>query len=135
MLLSVSVQRGTLACWFHNPWINRNRLMRNANWMMTLIFAGVLALAGCGKKEAPAPTVQGVKVDWPKLEQAFATASADLKNIVPDVEMGVRYADYPRAFAALAKLDSAPGVTEEQKKAVAEVAEQIKQLASKAPAR
>ena len=107
------------------------RLMNNAKWIMTLVFAGVLALAGCGKKEAPVPVVQGVTVDWPKLQQAFSTASPEVQNIVPDVEMGVRYGDYPRAFAALAKLDSAPGVTEDQKKVIAEVAEQIKQLAAK----
>lgn len=40
-----------------------------------------------------------------------------------------------RAYAALAKLDSAPGLTEAQKKAVAEVTEQIKQLASKSTAK
>ncbi len=40
-----------------------------------------------------------------------------------------------RAYAALAKLDSAPGLTEPQKKAVAEVTEQIKQLASKSTAK
>jgi hypothetical protein len=108
--------------------------MRNANWITTLLFAGVLALVGCGKKEAPTPTVQGVTVDWPKLDKAFYTASAEVRNILPEVEMGVRFRDYPRAFAALAKLDSAPGVTEAQKKAVAEVTEQVKQLATKAPA-
>ena len=107
--------------------------MKNANWIMTLLFVGVLALAGCGKKEAPTVEIKGVTVDLPKLESAFATASPDLQNIVPEVTMGVRYADYPRAFAALAKLDSAPGLTEAQKKAVAEVAGQIKQLAEKAP--
>ena len=107
--------------------------MKNVKWITTLLMVGVLALVGCGKKEAPNVEIEGVTVDLPKLESAFSTASADLQNIVPEVAMGVRYADYPRAFAALAKLDSAPGLTEEQKKVVAEVAEQVKQLATKAP--
>jgi hypothetical protein len=48
--------------------------------------------------------------------------------------MGVRYNDYSRAFTALAKLDSAPDLTEPQKKIVSEVADQVKQLAAKAAA-
>jgi hypothetical protein len=107
--------------------------MKNTNWIITSLFVGVLALAGCGKKQPAGFELKGVTVDLPKLESAFATASPDLQNIVPEVTMGVRYADYPRAFAALAKLDSAPGLTDAQKKAVAEVAEQIKQLSTKAP--
>jgi hypothetical protein len=46
--------------------------------------------------------------------------------------MGIRYNDYPRAFAGLAKLDSAPDLTEAQKKIVGEVTVQVKTLASKA---
>lgn len=107
--------------------------MKNANWIMTLVCAGVLALVGCGKKEAANVEIKGVTVDLPKLESTFSTASPDIQNIVPEVAMGVRYADYPRAFAALAKLDSAPGLTAEQKKVVAEVTEQVKQLANKVP--
>ena len=108
--------------------------MKNANWIMTLLFAGLLGLAGCGKEQPKTPVVEGVTVDLPKLEAAFATASAELQNIVPEVAMGVRYRDYPRAYSALAKLDSASGLTEEQKKAVAEITEQIKQLANKSAA-
>ena len=108
--------------------------MKTANWMMMLLFAGVLALAGCGKEEPKAPVMEGVAVDLPKLQEAFATASADLQNSVSEVAMGVRYADYPRATAALGKLSSAPGLTEPQKKILGDIAEQIKQLASKAPA-
>lgn len=113
--------------------MNWNRIMKNVNWIMTLLAVGVLALAGCGKEKPKNVEIKGVTVDLPKLEQAFSTASADLQNIVPEVAMGVRYADYPRAFNALAKLDSAPGVTAEQKKVIAEVVEQIKQLATKVP--
>jgi|GEM_PF-2199173 len=98
---------------------------------MIVALVSAFALVGCDKKEAPPPVMQGVTVDLPKLGETFATASADLQNNVAEVTMGVRYGDYPRAFAALAKLDSAPGLTEAQKKVVGEVAEQIKQLANK----
>jgi len=108
--------------------------MKSANWMMMLLFAGVLALIGCGKEQPAAPVVEGVTVDLPKLQEAFATASGDLQTSVSEVTMGVRYADYPRATAALGKLANAPGLTEPQKKVVGDITEQIKQLASKAPA-
>jgi hypothetical protein len=102
--------------------------------MMMFLLAGVLALAGCGKAKPAAPVMAGVTVDVPKLKEAFATASPELQTSVSEVAMGLRYGDYPRAFAALAKLDSAPGLTEPQKKIVGEVAEQVKQLAGKAAA-
>jgi len=108
--------------------------MKTAKWMFLCLFAGVLGLAGCGKKESAAPVVEGVSVDMPKLRETFATASPELQNSVSEVVMGVRYADYARAMAALDKLAAAPGLTEPQKKILGAVSEQIKALASKAPA-
>ena len=107
--------------------------MKNANWMMLTVLASVVALAGCGKEEPRTPVVEGVKVDLPKLQEAFAMATADLQNTVSEVTMGVRYSEYPRAFAALDKLAKAPDLTERQKKILSEVTEQIRQLASKSP--
>jgi len=99
--------------------------------MMMVLLAGVLALVGCGKEKPPAPVLQGVTIDVPKLREAFATASPELQTAVSEVAMGARYSDYTSAFNALAKLDSAPGLTDAQKKVVAEVTDQVKQLASK----
>jgi hypothetical protein len=106
--------------------------MKTANWMMVVLLAGGLALTGCGKEAPKAPVMEGIAVDVPKLQEAFATASADLQNLVSEVTMGVRYRDYPRATAALAKLANAPGLTEPQKKILSDITEQLKQLASKA---
>jgi hypothetical protein len=108
--------------------------MRSLTLLLGIALAGSL-LVGCGKgKPATAQVVYGVTVDMPKLQAAFATASPELQNCVSEVAMGLRYDDFPRSFAGLAKLESAPGVTEPQKKIVSEVAEQIKQVASKASA-
>jgi hypothetical protein len=74
-------------------------------------------------------------VDLPKLQAAFATASPELQTLVSEVAQGLRYSDYTRALPALEKLANAPGLTEPQKKVVAEVTEGVKALASKAPAR
>lgn len=106
--------------------------MKNANGMMLVLLAGLLAVAGCGKEEPRTPVMGGVKVDLPKLQEAFTTAAPELQTAVSEVAMGVRYGD-PRAFAALDKIVKAPSLTDAQKKIVAEVTEQIKELASKAP--
>lgn len=101
-----------------------------------VLVAGVLAVAGCGKEKPKAQpiTAEGVTVDLPKLQMAFATAAPDLQTSVSEVRMGLRYGDYPRALAGLDKLANAPSLTADQKKIVADVTEQIKQAASKATA-
>lgn len=102
--------------------------------MMMSLLAGVLALAGCAKEKAAVPVMDGVTVDLPKLKDAFATVSPEIRVSVSEVAIGVKESNYPRAFAALAKLDSAPGLTEPQKTIVATVTDEVKQLASKAAA-
>jgi hypothetical protein len=69
-------------------------------------------------------------VDIPKLQQAFAGTTPDLQAALSEVNMGVRYGEFPRAFAGLDKLANAPGITEAQKKIVGEVIEQVKAKAS-----
>lgn len=108
--------------------------MKIVNWIMMLLFASMLALTGCGKEQPAAAVVEGVTIDVPKLQEAFATASDELRTSVSEVTMGLRYGDYARATTALTKLASAPGLTEPQKKILGDVTEQVKQLASKAPA-
>jgi hypothetical protein len=105
--------------------------MKTTQWMIMLLLSGALAMVGCGKPKQEVPTAQGVAVNIPKLREAFASASPECQSAVNEVAQGFRYGEYTTSMAALAKLDSAPGVTDAQKKIVAEVAEQIKQLAGK----
>jgi len=98
------------------------------------LLAGALALAGCGKAKTEAPVQQGVAIDLPKLNEAFANATPELQNSVMAVASGVRYGEHAAALAALDKLAKAPGLTDAQKKIVSEVTEQVKAVASKAPA-
>jgi hypothetical protein len=105
---------------------------------MAFVLTGVLALAGCGKQQPPAPTREGITVNVPKLREAFATATPEVQATLSEVTMGLRYANYTAALDALGKLGNTPSITEAQKTAVNEVTEQIKQLANKdtrAPAR
>jgi hypothetical protein len=52
--------------------------MRAAKWVLMVLHAGVLALAGCARQERPQTVLQGVQVDLPKLREAFTTASPEL---------------------------------------------------------
>lgn len=96
-----------------------------------LVVCGI-GLAGCGKPASPPPVQQGVTLDLPKLNEAFASASPELQAQVSEVARGVRYGEYAPALAALAKLEAAPGLTDAQKKIVTEVMAQVKDVASKA---
>ena len=95
-----------------------------------------LTLAGCSK---PAPTnpvtVDGVGVDTPKLMQAFQpNPPREIQDALMQISMGIRYSDYMKALAALDQLNSNPSLTPDQKKVVATVIEQVKQVMTKAPA-
>jgi hypothetical protein len=74
---------------------------------------------------------QGVRIDLPKLREAFGTANPEVQKALSEVALGIRYVNYASALDALGKLASAPGITEPQKKIVAEVTDQVKQVASK----
>jgi len=112
--------------------------MKTTKWILMFLLAGGLVgglgLSGCGKQQPPAPAPGGVTIDLPKLREAFATVGPDLQAALSEVNMGMRYSDFPRAFAALDKLSNAPGITDAQKKIVGEVTEQMKALATKAAA-
>ena len=101
-----------------------------------LLGAGVSIGLGC-KKEAPppSPTVSGVVVDAPKLQAAFMTSTnADQREKLAKFQFGLRYGKYVDALMALDGLASDPSLTEQQKKVVNEVIEQVKQVANAQPA-
>jgi len=108
--------------------------MKILNLFLGLFAAGLVLAAGCSKSQPPtAPDVNGVTVDIPKLNDAFANASPELKSTSTQVGFNIRYGKYEEALMALDKLANDPGVTEAQKKVVNELIEQAKKLANAAP--
>lgn len=97
------------------------------------LLAGALVLVGCGKPKTEVPVQQGVAIDLPKLNEAFAGATPELQSSVMAVANGVRYGEHAAALSALEQLARAPGLTDTQKKIVSDVTEQVKQVASKIP--
>jgi len=110
--------------------------MRAINLTLGVIAVTLLTAVGCGKsdKTPPAPQVQGVTVDIPKLTQAFENASPEIKSTVTAVGFNVRYNKYEDSLMALDKLANDPNVTEAQKKVVSQLIEEVKELANAAPA-
>ena len=104
------------------------------NKVSCLLAAGLLAFAGCGHKqtieEPPPYDVSGVQVDIPKLQQAFATSPDKVK--LNQALMMIRYGQYAQAQVSLEKMVANPALNEQQKKSLADVVNQMKQVVAKA---
>ncbi len=111
-------------------------MMKTTKWILGILMVAALAFAGCSKSQAPTkPTVDGVAVDMPELQKAFATATPELQASVGKVAFGLRYGDYISALKELDTLASNQSLTEPQKQVVNKVIDQMKQLAAKSPSR
>ena len=107
--------------------------MNMTKWILICLLAVALAPVGCSKKDAqsgqPQAQPQAVTIDVPKLRNAFASASAELKGMSDEA---IKYIEFGRSYSKglglLDQLADAPGVTDDQKKVVAEVTAQVKQM-------
>jgi len=101
--------------------------------LLSLGTVSLLTFNGCGKKEPPpqaAYDISGVKVDIPKLQATFVN-SPDLQPALNQAVSQLRYGQYLQTMQALDQLASNPALNEAQKKALAEVIEQMKQVVNK----
>ncbi len=101
--------------------------MRPIQYLLIVLMAGALALAGCGKsnKQTPVPRTPGVVV-LSDLQQAFPNPSQDFTTSLDKLRFATRYGQFETALVELDKLSNLPNLTEDQKKAVNEVIEQVK---------
>ena len=114
--------------------------MKTTTWMVMILLAGVLALAGGCSKSAPKlqdwDEVNGVKVDMPKLQRALGpSADPKVQSSTSIIVVRFKGGEYATVLAELNKLASNPNLTEAQKQTVLDVTEQTKQLIAKGPAR
>jgi hypothetical protein len=101
--------------------------MKMSSWVPVLLMAGGLVLTGCKKSEKPAPVSSTIQViDATNFRPAFASASPETKAIVNDTMMSIQSVDYEKTLADLAKLSNLPDLSEAQKKAVADLSDQVK---------
>jgi hypothetical protein len=92
-----------------------------------------ITLAACSKgPSAPDPVdINGVKVDLPKMQAAFANSSQELIVASGPPLMAIRYGKYAESIPDLEKLAANPNLNDAQKKAVTDVLAQMKQVVAK----
>jgi hypothetical protein len=106
-------------------------------WTLAILAGALLAVPGCGKNQATTSVAaqDGTKVDMPKLQQAFVSASPELRNSITQVSFSFRYGQNAEAVAQLEKIAADPGLTDDQKKVVNDVIGQLKQVIAKGAAK
>ena len=111
--------------------------MRNPLWVLAILVAALAAAPGCGKNQTTTSVTaqNGTKVDMPKLQQAFVSASPELRDAVTKVAFSFRYGQNEEAVAQLEKIAADPALTDDQKKVVNDVIGQLKQVIAKGPAK
>ena len=111
--------------------------MKTTNYLPAILAIGLLAPVGCKKADqpsGPATEYHGVKVDLPKLDAEFGSASPEAQDRVANIKRFFRYGQFPQALSELDQLSKLPNLTEPQKKLVNDLIEQTKQAITKAPA-
>ena len=108
--------------------------MKLIPYLLIVLTASVLALAGCGKSgPAKAPRQPGV-VDLSDLQQAFPNPTPEVTACIDKVRFGARYGKFEEGLVELDKLVNMPDLTDAQKKAVNDVIEQVKTAINMRPA-
>ncbi len=75
--------------------------------------------------------VEGVKVDLPALQAAFLRAPEQLQRVVADATTKVRYKHHAEALMELDDALKQPGLNDKQKKLLAKVVDQLKEVVQK----
>ena len=75
---------------------------------------------------------EGVKVDTPRLMAEFVSAPPQLQGPVNEAVTKARYRQYLQAMMALDQVLKSPELTEKQKKLIAQVIDQLKEVVAKA---
>jgi hypothetical protein len=105
--------------------------MKNLVCLAAILTLFCLIGFGCGKADdrpGPTPVYYGVKVDVPKLDTDFTKANPEVQAAATQIKQLIRYAQLPQALAALNQFATDPTLTEPQKKVVADLTDQIKQV-------
>lgn len=109
--------------------------MKTTNYLFVILMAALFALAGCGKSGNPQPPAAATLMDISKLQQAFPSPTPEVQTSLDKFRLAMRYRQFDIALAELDKLANTAGITDEQKKAVTDKIDQVKQAVSAATAK
>jgi acyl-CoA reductase-like NAD-dependent aldehyde dehydrogenase len=98
-----------------NP--QRKSRVKRIRWLAGSLLVVSLALAGCGDGD----------VDTSKLEDSFSSSQPARKSAVDNVVSAIKSEDYAKASAALGRLAASTNLTAEQKKAIQDLASQLRE--------
>jgi hypothetical protein len=84
-------------------------------------------------RPGPPMVVRGVTVNVDLVEKALQNAPYRVHIILGDVRYSLGYEEFNTALADFQKISQDPAVTDQQKSAIAQVVEQVKQAASAQP--
>ena len=93
--------------------------MKSHFFALTLLCMLSLMLQGCGKTSS-------ASVDPSTIEKSFASAEDSVKAAATKAVNAMKSADYNAAMAELLKLAADPKLTDQQKRAIAETLDQLK---------
>jgi hypothetical protein len=117
---------------------------QNTHMRMRVVWAGfclgfLVLLGACSKSseadKLPPMEFEGVKVDTPRLMAEFVNAPPPLQTPVNDAATKVRYKLYLEAMMELDEVLKSPGLNDKQKKLIAQVLDQLKEVIAKVPPR
>ena len=101
--------------------------MKMIRLLLALPAVLLLGVVGCGKSDkAAAGNNQVIVIDAPQFRAAFSSAPAELKTASDEVMMDIQDSDYTKALMQLEKLANNPSLTDDQKKVVAKIMDQVK---------
>ena len=98
------------------------RLMRGVGRVGTMCIALIAIGAGLAACD------DGKKIETSKLEKSFSSAPPASKSAMEDLKSAITAEDYAKAGAALQKLASSVNLTPDQKKAIEDMAAQVKDV-------
>lgn len=102
--------------------------------IFSVVLGSLLLFGGtaCHKSNAVAQEPKTLEQGLAELGTAMATANPEVqKSLTHDVRFNIRYGDYGKAELALQNIASDPSLNDQQKKAVNEVSDLLKQALEK----
>lgn len=90
--------------------------------------AVLVLVLGSGCKKSESATPPATSVDFASLSQAFPSPTPEVQQDLRSVQRAIQYRTYAEALTALDKLAALPDLTDAQKKAVNDTAQQVKQV-------
>ena len=100
--------------------------MRTVRPLIILMLAALPWFTACKKEQPPAGAGVLPSINTTSLVAAFPSPPPDVQTLLDNIKMSIRSSMLPDALKNLDQLNNLPNITQQQKDAVNDVAEQVK---------